>query len=1069
MDQDQTQEKKGYYTRETGKKEDHPLKLINYCNDFLVRRTCQLGNKCQERHISYQQLRRELKKVQGPYKKHLCKLYEQGGKCPTPKFYCLFAHGEEDVWGSKPGDKASDKINDAKYDQKNQQNKEFFQADLLEQNQNQRKKNKRGGAMKNNKEQIEKEEIEGKNQNKVQSLKFNIKTQCLEPVLIEREAKNKKKNKNKEKNLLKKFAQEMNGPGQEGVFQIQGKNQKKNNNLNLKKGGNQFQQLKQNQNQKQSQNKPKNKKGKSENQVKRNPKLKSGIVQIDTDLFLQEHLMGGKPLQYDQQSISDGQIRDYEDFADLDHEHQKDIDDQSGDFVTDSEEYVSDSGEELENEDDLFDDEFLNNDGSEISLNQGDFEYFSEQFQNLRVDNDDDEDYVDYLDDQDEDECSDEIKFKNKNKNTNKQKKQPKNLKQKKQNKQFKDEGDLKVVGQKEKQAENQAQIQEQKNNFKADFPKISEPQSSTSQKDFDFYNSSNSSSSISSSLSDNETSKKNFSKKYPSKEKQRQYQKEKKNQKKKEKKISKNQEQQVQQQKKEVEQKKQDEEGENKNKKGEEQNNQVFKKTKLIKNKQLLNQNQNKVTEFQNLEKKCANDIIDSDILQEPIQQIIDEKIQQQQKFQREKLSNQQLEHSKNDVILNQDQLKKLLKQNKLQNKGQKNKQNSLNNQGLNLAEKISVFCFLFFKDGNDPNIEKYVEFLEKQLVQNGFLWEEFELKKKKILYSPKINKDKLKQQQKCQFYQEVSVKRETGIKLLQLNMIKNSKYSIHFKVMPSPEIQIVFSNPIKIKQSINNLSFLSDKNEICYVYGSKLEQPESYHNEYKLYDLKKTHNSTKILENVVTSMLNNHIMYPEQNQDQGETIGQITLGVRDEDRILEGIYCPKNVTETFFTILRKRFNDTLPSINQFVQKNSYRVVVPNHDNTQFYPILNCNVHVLSICRPQKQLNKLFQGKSGGFLERIEEGSWPISSFKLFQLYQKGYVSEAQLEEGLKQYDNRYFYVISRKIDTNYKNNQHFDKKQDSYFEEHVIQSSSSENSDEEDDQDYKFYQQVGGSEQSE
>lgn len=41
----------------------------------------------------------------------MCKSYESKGKCKNDKFFCLFAHGEKDIWGADGKEKPADEIN----------------------------------------------------------------------------------------------------------------------------------------------------------------------------------------------------------------------------------------------------------------------------------------------------------------------------------------------------------------------------------------------------------------------------------------------------------------------------------------------------------------------------------------------------------------------------------------------------------------------------------------------------------------------------------------------------------------------------------------------------------------------------------------------------------------------------------------------------------------------------------------------------------------------------------------------------------------------------------------------
>lgn len=103
----------------------------------------------------------------------------------------------------------------------------------------------------------------------------------------------------------------------------------------------------------------------------------------------------------------------------------------------------------------------------------------------------------------------------------------------------------------------------------------------------------------------------------------------------------------------------------------------------------------------------------------------------------------------------------------------------------------------------------------------------------------------------------------------------------------------------------------------------------------------MKKTNANTRKLEQTVAAMLNTSLLYPDPEQRES---GKIILGVRDNDRVLEGIYSPGNISESFFTILRKRFHETSPSSHTYVTRTSHKVYIPSStDNNIFYPIVDC------------------------------------------------------------------------------------------------------------------------------
>ncbi|KAL4426463.1 hypothetical protein ABPG74_004469 [Tetrahymena malaccensis] len=130
-------DEKGTYYRSADQNSDHPLSRINFCMDF-IEKSCPKGNTCKKRHIYYAQLRKELKNIQPPYKKHLCQLYEQQKKCPKSKFLCLFAHGESDIWNSKFPEKKAETINSTEVDERkrNQKNQEPIKQKNVPQQQN---------------------------------------------------------------------------------------------------------------------------------------------------------------------------------------------------------------------------------------------------------------------------------------------------------------------------------------------------------------------------------------------------------------------------------------------------------------------------------------------------------------------------------------------------------------------------------------------------------------------------------------------------------------------------------------------------------------------------------------------------------------------------------------------------------------------------------------------------------------------------------------------------------------------------------------------------------------------
>ncbi|KAL4464614.1 hypothetical protein ABPG72_019070 [Tetrahymena utriculariae] len=130
-------DEKGAYYRSSDQNSDHPLSRINFCIDF-IEKTCSKGDTCKKRHIYYAQLRKELKSIQPPYKKHLCQLYEQQKKCPKSKFLCLFAHGESDIWNSKFPETKSESINSTEVDERkrNQKKQEPIKQKSVPQQQN---------------------------------------------------------------------------------------------------------------------------------------------------------------------------------------------------------------------------------------------------------------------------------------------------------------------------------------------------------------------------------------------------------------------------------------------------------------------------------------------------------------------------------------------------------------------------------------------------------------------------------------------------------------------------------------------------------------------------------------------------------------------------------------------------------------------------------------------------------------------------------------------------------------------------------------------------------------------
>ena len=74
----------------------------------------------------------------------------------------------------------------------------------------------------------------------------------------------------------------------------------------------------------------------------------------------------------------------------------------------------------------------------------------------------------------------------------------------------------------------------------------------------------------------------------------------------------------------------------------------------------------------------------------------------------------------------------------------------------------------------------------------------------------------------------------------------------------------------------------------------------------------------------------------------------------------------------ESFFTFLNKLLSNCQPSVNSYLQRSVYDVVIPNSDGTKFYPVLSTKLIVLSILRPETP--KLFRNSRGMYYQKIEE-----------------------------------------------------------------------------------------------
>ncbi len=80
---------------------------------------------------------------------------------------------------------------------------------------------------------------------------------------------------------------------------------------------------------------------------------------------------------------------------------------------------------------------------------------------------------------------------------------------------------------------------------------------------------------------------------------------------------------------------------------------------------------------------------------------------------------------------------------------------------------------------------------------------------------------------------------------------------------MFPNPDSQILFSNPISIKEIVSSSCIKGvAKNDaeydFYYIYNALVDKPENESIEYKSFDLKNIEENTHKLESTIVGMLN-------------------------------------------------------------------------------------------------------------------------------------------------------------------------------------------------------------------